>query len=385
MDSYRGVQKSPNPEFYSPTFAPVMLEIDSNRNYPFKHTHRNLFPPQPRPLSNVYEEEEFPIFFEESDEGDFTGFGQFTGVYTIQQPVVSIEETLLSRSMSDYPRPLKTPRRPALENLQQVQHTPDNTWRDMPTETPVQTLLDNMKLEPYVFPALKEYPAFTPPLACPPPFILPIHTDTGKAPVATVTNLLQDVLGIMNTVMSEQGRVEEESEIFAELVELVAIMQQEAEALVEMVDLVEEYVEEVDTAAELEQWVQDLENIRSPSPWPITFHERDDSGISMGEGTDSGIGDYDEMGGGSKTSRVLREEDLYRDPVIHDPAIHTEEHRRDPENQEVGVKSVQKAVPSRRPKKGKKKKREPEFRDSALGLLSPAGQRRPISTNPRWI
>jgi len=269
---------------------------------------------------------------------EFEGFSHFTEDYSARTMV--FPETLLSpMSMREYPPPLavKALRRLAVVNPPQRIMELDSSNTRLPVELPTQELrndLVRMPEEPFVFPALKEYPIFTPPLACPPPFIFPVHTNPDcQAPVAKVTDLLQEVLGIMNTVMSEQGRVEEESEILAELVELVAIMQQEAEALVEMVDLVEEYVDEVKAIVELEEWVQELESIRSPSPapWPrmpmtpitsTTFHEREFSDVSMGGGTDSGLGSYDEMDDGFRGSSEIWQEDLDRDPAIHDPTIH---------------------------------------------------------------
>lgn len=260
---------------------------------------------------------------------------------------------------------------------------------------------------PFVFPALQEYPAYTPPLECPPPFLFPAPPPMDDAPVAAVTGLLQEVLGIMNTVMSEQGRVEEESEILGELVELVAIMQQEAEALVEYVDLVEEYVEEVDTTAELEEWVQDLESIRSPSPWPVTpmtpftpnihheremYHEREDSGISMGSGSD--VGSFSEPYYNPRLSNEVQEEDLHRELAIHDPTLRYVQHQTVQvplRNPVIKVVAVPKVVASRRGQgKGKKKRVEPQFRDSALGLMSPAGltpttPSRRGGPPPRWI
>jgi hypothetical protein len=149
----------------------------------------------------------------------------------------------------------------------------------------------------------------------------------------------------MNTILSEQGRVKEESEVLKELVELAAIMQEEAEALVEMVDLVEEYIEEIDTAMGVEELVQNLESVVSPSVPIRTMHEREDSGISMGDETDSTLGTSEKQ----------------------------------------SKKVPQGAILPRRRKERKKK--EPQFHDSALDLLSPVGRRpSPRSPrSPRWI
>ena len=85
-------------------------------------------------------------------------------------------------------------------------------------------------------------------------------TPSSQAP-EKMTNLLTEVLNIMNTVMEQQHSVQEEDAILSDLTELVVIMQEEAEALLHLADLVEEYVEEVDIskeAAEIEAWVEDL-------------------------------------------------------------------------------------------------------------------------------
>lgn len=76
-----------------------------------------------------------------------------------------------------------------------------------------------------------------------------------------MTNLLTEVLNIMNTVMDQQHSVQEEDGILADLTELVVIMQEEAEGLLHLASLVEEFVEEVEIskeAAEIEDWVEDL-------------------------------------------------------------------------------------------------------------------------------
>ncbi|KAH7323807.1 hypothetical protein BKA65DRAFT_555479 [Rhexocercosporidium sp. MPI-PUGE-AT-0058] len=76
-----------------------------------------------------------------------------------------------------------------------------------------------------------------------------------------MTNLLTEVLNIMNTIMDQQHSVQEEDAILADLTELVVIMQEEAESLLHLAGLVEEFVDEVEIskeAAEIEHWVENL-------------------------------------------------------------------------------------------------------------------------------
>lgn len=402
MNTYRGVELSPVKDFYEP----IMWKVSSQKCYPFRHAHPNHFPPQQRPLSNVVEEEgEFPIFYSGDTEYEIMSDGSRT-------PTTPRGFEFPKREHLEMPTmPVESAKPIQEEYLTSARWQPPIVAVPARRQVQLGTAIPQTPSH-FVFPALEEYPAFTPPLECPPPFMFPATQNPAcHAPVATVTSLLQDVLGIMNTVMSEQGRVEEESDILAELVELVAIMQDEAEALVEMVDLVEEYVEEADTAAELEEWVQDLESIRSPSPWPATpmtpmatwssSHEREDSGVSMGD-SDSGFGSSESLARSESPFTRLSQENLYQDPAIHDPSprivlpVRDSSTKdlllRDPwSDQPTALKVVKtpKVVASRRPTPRKEKKRpppSPSFRDSGLGLLSPAGQRgMPVSKSPRWI
>lgn len=105
-----------------------------------------------------------------------------------------------------------------------------------------------------------------------------------------MTNLLQDVLSVMNITMSEQGRVQED-QMLLEVVELAAVMQEKAEGMVELVDLIKEYVEEVNKVVELdglEDSVEGPERNQSPFPFRRTISDVEDSGVSMGDETDSG-------------------------------------------------------------------------------------------------
>lgn len=364
MSTYRGVVTSPKPTFYSPTMSPI---VDTRGNYPFKHSHANLFPAQQRPLSNVSEGEEVPIILSAVDD-------QIDDMITEIRPFAA-------RDFQFRPGMLSTPSYEAENNTSfAVQHPPfelpqqqnyeiSDQWQQPRFELPAENT--------YIFPALKEYPAFTPPVEGVQPFLFPVpRNEQCHAPVAMVTNLLQDVLGVMNTIMGEQGRVQEENQLLLELAELAAIMQEEAEALVELVDLVEEYVEEVDKAVELdelEDWVEGLERKQSPSPFRRTVHDREDSGVSMGDETDSGLSTSDDA---DSQKSILRLENSYsprypeKAPTYNNPVAISPKTRGLTEASEI-----KRPPTSRRPKKGIFTKK-PQFRDSALGLLSPVRQRR---------
>ncbi|KAL2062888.1 hypothetical protein VTL71DRAFT_5960 [Oculimacula yallundae] len=76
-----------------------------------------------------------------------------------------------------------------------------------------------------------------------------------------MTNLLTEVLNIMNSIMNQKQSIAEDASVLGDLAELVVIMQEEAEGLLHLAGLVEEFVEEVDTmkeAAEIEAWVAEM-------------------------------------------------------------------------------------------------------------------------------
>ena len=70
---------------------------------------------------------------------------------------------------------------------------------------------------------------------------------------ANLTGLLQDVLGIMNTIVDSRAEVGEEDAVLEELTELAVIIQEEAEMLVEVRDLVEEYCEVMEVEVEVRE------------------------------------------------------------------------------------------------------------------------------------
>jgi hypothetical protein len=294
---------------------------------PFRHNNNNQFLPKQRPLSNVFEEE-VPIFFSSYD-GEVNDYSRITDAYPLTESRVTPRPfELPDRDMMVYPLAVPATRHLPPEHYQQMELLKEAHWSQvsvrLPTEEALSTIETSSK-DVFKFPGQEEHPASTPSLACPPPFMFPIRQPQGSnAPVATLTALLQDVLGIINTIMSEQGRVQEEAEMLMGLGELAATMQEEAEALVEMTDLVEEYTEEVE-AAELEEWVKELDlgRILSPSSHIPTLHQREDSGVSTGEESDSGLGTSDETLSGNGESNMTKEVDSYQtlDPVHPSPTL----------------------------------------------------------------
>lgn len=93
--------------------------------------------------------------------------------------------------------------------------------------------------------AMASYP-LTPPSSFQFPELPP--TPSAAAP-SNITILLQDVLGVMTTLMSEEMvvRGEDEDGLLGELTDIVVTLQEEAEELVGMADLVEELVEGEDS------------------------------------------------------------------------------------------------------------------------------------------
>jgi hypothetical protein len=209
-----------------------MWKIDAEKAYPFRYQHTNLFPPRPPPLSipSPLNSDRVPLStcYEESDEDE-----------DAEIPIIF--------------------------------HSP---LIQTPTNIPYAsaTLLQPSTPPPFSF---DMEPPPTPYLAAP----------------ANLTNLLQDVLGIMNTIMESRAKVEEEDAILQELTELVVIMQEEAEMLVEVSDLVEEYCGEVEFEAEvweMEEWCFELGSLgfgneinREEEKKPR--HEREDSGVGLGD------------------------------------------------------------------------------------------------------
>ncbi|KAH7371906.1 hypothetical protein BKA64DRAFT_751156, partial [Cadophora sp. MPI-SDFR-AT-0126] len=259
-----------------------MWRTDSNKAYPFRHKHPNHFPPSPREteahLSTCFEDyeadEEVPIVYMMPESrpdahNTLSSSPSFDIVLTTPTPTERKQRNtfLTSVPLPDMPSipdyfasdyifgednistpPIPMRRRPSLNlrplsipprgPLPSLANTPQTNYFSSPTSTTTTATSSRPRR------LRKDAPP----------------TPSSQAP-EKMTNLLTEVLNIMNTVMEQQHSVQEEDAILSDLTELVVIMQEEAEALLHLADLVEEYVEEVDIskeAAEIEDWVEDL-------------------------------------------------------------------------------------------------------------------------------
>lgn len=218
-----------------------MWKTDAGKAYPFRHNHPNHFPPRPPPLSIPPYDLDRPTLdtcFEVEEEVDV--------------PIVFMSPE------SNMPSPSV----PYAEEQQPLQ-------LDLPQKS--------QQIVPQ------------PPMSSP---SLPLH----------LTSLLQEILSIMNTVMEEKSRVENEDVVLSGMAELVAIMQEEAEMLVEVGDLVEELKGEIEVVrgvGEWEGWIfkgsesgsvisqsgAELENSNSEKRAMVdekrAWHERQDSGVGL--------------------------------------------------------------------------------------------------------
>ncbi|KAK0117800.1 hypothetical protein ONS95_012125 [Cadophora gregata] len=263
-----------------------MWRTDGSKAYPFRHKHPNHFPPSPRGtdthLSTCFEDheanEEFPIVFMMPEyhpraHNNSSSSSSFDIVLTTPTPTERKQRDTMLTSM---PRPnmpsvtgyfaskyldgeedISTPpipmrRRPSL-NLRPL---------SIPPRGPIPTSRSS--------PQTKYHSSSSSSSSSTPTIATPIRsrrrrkdappTPSSQAP-EKMTDLLTEVLNIMNTVMEQQHSAQEEDAILGDLTELVVIMQEEAEALLHLADVVEEYVEEVDLAkeaAEIEDWVEEL-------------------------------------------------------------------------------------------------------------------------------
>lgn len=177
------------------------------------------------------------------------------------------------------------------------------------------------------------------------------HKEHGAAtPPRRLPDLLQDVLEIMNSITSQQSQLEEESLALQDMVELVVTMQEQADSLMEYSDLVEEYVDVVNDEVTLaaspsstysidnvdvqeDEEVEDEEdNGAGVDPGARELASRADSGVSVG---DDNVTDYED-------AHVT-------------------------EGQPQALAGI---VPDT-PRRAKPATKEPPFRDSGLGLMSP--------------
>lgn len=244
----------------------------------------------------------------------------------------------------------------------------------------------------------------------------PPPTPSSVAP-ANLTNLLQDVLGIMNTIMDSRVQVEEEDVILQDLTELVVIMQEEAEMLVEVSDLVEEYCREVEMEVEIKElkgwWFElGIGDRIIEGDGKRLGHEREDSGVGLNDEMYEGGADFmDDRSLGEMEVPGRRIENVNNSPInldLQKTSPHVRLFKQDqylqPEatltrsppnlmpNDAKGVKNSKTLMKkesetnTRQTVKKKGKRVPPPLRDSGLGLQSPPPARgSPIPRTPRWI
>lgn len=408
----------------------IMWRTCEDRAYPFKHHHTNFFPPPPK-SSDSSDCEDVPIvFFGENQEMESivrTRNYPLTTPKTpppfiLFDPSGGINPQLLFVPVDEEDMSPKTttpaPSRPRIPMIRSA--TEKNFQPPSPPPTFNLPLLQKPKIIPRPVATKSSQRPTTPPNSTKKPSLLRIQTGptppttASKNPPPTpsalaplhLTGLLQEVLSIMNTIMSQQTIVQEEEDVLRDLTELVVIMQDEAEALVNMADLVEEYVDEItiaEQAAEIQEWVSDLEldsllgTISSPTtknhqgrgndrkkghvrqPNTRIRHEREDSGIGLDSESEIDpqrnfqiVVPYQHQNNhdnGTPTKPILS------------PNIFTPPHRIQ-QQQASSPRSSQKKAPSyarptvasqKHPSKTKSKQSPQPFRDSGLDILSPVG------------
>lgn len=165
------------------------------------------------------------------------------------------------------------------------------------------------------------------------------------APRKRLPDLLQDVLEIMNSITSQQSQLEEESLALQDMVELVVTMQEQADSLMEYSDLVEEYVDVVNDEVSLA--ASSPSSAYSIDALDVRDEIEDDEGGSRGarelaSRADSGVSVGDDTAEELEVPLVM-------------------------ERQPQAAARVKPNTPG----KAKGKTKEPPFRDSGLGLMSP--------------
>ncbi|KAF7880166.1 uncharacterized protein EAF01_012061 [Botrytis porri] len=237
----------------------------------------------------------------------------------------------------------------------------------------------------------------------------PSHQNTAHK----LASLLQEVASVMDTITGEKMMCGEEldgleGDVLGGLTEMVLIMEEEVEGMIELADIVEEYVEELEMA-ELDGWVADLPPLKinggnkvRKECWEsennaVNVWGGNHGSLSLGDGNESiRIGLDDAFKGRMSLGGLLDEveEDVLgwrvRGMSVNSDSYGSDElsgvvlgsgvsmpikiYRKDV------IKPTVISLPSR------KIDSETKFRDSALGLMSPAGvTRKPIKKEPRIV
>ncbi|KAF7954721.1 hypothetical protein EAE96_005839 [Botrytis aclada] len=267
-----------------------------------------------------------------------------------------------------------------------------NVMTQAPTESTYQ---------PEIFPLVQLYPRM--------PTTPPSHQTTAHK----LASLLQEVASVMDTITGEKMMCGEEldgleGDVLGGLTEMVLIMEEEVEGMIELADIVEEYVEELEMA-ELDGWVADLPPLKinggskagkghCESENNVTNVWGGNHGsLSLGDGKESiRIGLDDAFKGRISLSGLLDkiEEDVlgWR---VRGMSVNSDSYVSDEQSGvvlgsgvSVPIKFYRKDVikPTVISLPARKIDPETKFRDSALGLMSPAGvTRKPIKKEPRIV
>lgn len=253
-----------------------------------------------------------------------------------------------------------------------------------------------------IFPPLQLYPRI-------PMTPIPSHQTTAHK----LASLLQEVASVMDTITGEKMMCGEEldgleGDVLGGLTEMVLIMEEEVEGMIELADIVEEYVEELEMA-ELDGWVADLPplKINSGSTAGAGYWESENNTISVWGGNHSSLS----LGDGKESIRIGLDDnfkgrislDGFLEEVEEDVlgwrvrgmSVNSDSYVSDERSGVVIGSGV--SVPIRINRKdvikptlislpSRKIDPETKFRDSALGLVSPAGvTRKPIKKEPRMV
>ncbi|KAJ8066716.1 hypothetical protein OCU04_004109 [Sclerotinia nivalis] len=251
-----------------------------------------------------------------------------------------------------------------------------------------------------------------------PPFqLLP---QTPKAPIPShrttahkLASLLQEVASIMETITGEKMMCGEEldgleGDVLGGLTEMVLIMEEEVEEMIELADVVEEYVEELNMA-EVDGWVANPplsrcndgtkagDNHSESQINAVNEWKRNLSSTVFGDGKESfKIGLDDNVEGCISLGGLLEEveEDVLRWRV-RGMSVDSDNYGSDEPSEVIIGAGI--SVPITNYRKGviketfislppRKNDLDTRFRDSGLGLMSPAGvSRRPIKKEPKIV
>lgn len=256
-----------------------------------------------------------------------------------------------------------------------------------------------------MFPPLQLYPRM-------PTTPIPSHQTTAHK----LASLLQEVASVMDTITGEKMMCGEEldgleGDVLGGLTEMVLIMEEEVEGMIELADIVEEYVEELEMA-ELDGWVADLPPLKidSGSKAGAGYWESENNTINVWEGNHSSLS-LGSLGDGKESIRIGLDdsfkgrislggllEEVEEDVLgwrVRGMSVNSDSYVSD--ERSVVVIGSGLSVPIRINRKdvikptlislpARKTDPETQFRDSALGLVSPAGvTRKPTKKEPRDV